>query len=321
MVAALCATMPPQVSAQGPRKEVPSEVVRYTIPQAVLDNPFHFAGESVPIRRRDVRHRIESQMNFLLMDARGVLTEWLSERRQYSWLFEETFAKEGLPGDFASLAPVIAGLNIFASTRGQSVGWWGLPSLCTADEGIELSADSWHDDRLDLDLSTRCFASRIKSLKKELGARGWLMPVAAYLTSLKTIQDLQQRWNTTIFWDLPLPEAAEEVITRWIAFAIIDTNRARFGLHFKETPPLTFDQVSGVVLSKDLSIADIARMTGTPPREILKLNAKIKGFPPVFPALVQGKQPSHCIAAPKGKGKAFVESLQKEGYLADPRKP
>lgn len=321
IVVALVTALPLGVHAQGPRKEPCSEVVRYAIPQSFLDKPFQFAGEFIPIRRSDVRHRIESQINFLLMDARGVLTEWLSERHQYSWLFDETFAKEGLPRSFALLAPVVGGLNIFASTRGQAVGWWGLQSVCTAEEGIELSADSWHDDRLDLELSTRCFATRIKSVRKELGAQGWLMPVAAYLTSVKTIQELQQRWNTTVFWDLPLPETAEEVVTRWIAFAIIDANRAAFCLNFKEAPPLTFDQISGVVLSKDLSIAEIARITATPPREILKLNAKIKATQPAFPATVQGKTITHSIAAPKGKGHVLVDSLQKQGYLADSRKP
>ena len=38
----------------------------------------------------------------------------------------------------------------------------------------------------------------------------------------------------------------------------------------------TFDQVTGLQLTKDLPIAEIARMTGVPPREILRLNPKIK---------------------------------------------
>ncbi len=73
-----------------------------------------------------------------------------------------------------------------------------------------MGEDSWHDDRLDPELATKCFAARMKEIRKQLGSEGWLMPVAAYLTSTKTIQELQQRWDTKLFWDLPLPEFAEE---------------------------------------------------------------------------------------------------------------
>jgi hypothetical protein len=312
---------PPAAFAQGPRKEPCVEVGRYVLPQSILEKPFTFAHESIPIRRKDVRHRIESQLNFLLLDARGVLTEWLAERTQYSWLFEEMFAKDGVPRDFALLAPVLAGLNIFASVRGSTAGWWALPSLCTNADGVEMSSDSWHDDRLDLELSTRCFASRIKNIRQELGSKGWLMPVAAYLTSVKMIQDLQQHWNTDAFWDLPLPDNVEETVTRWIALSIIEANAGAFDLHVRHAQPLTFDQVSGLVLIKDLPIAEIARMTGAPPREILKLNAKIKASQPVFPAVVQGKQVTHCVAAPKGKGQLLVNLLRKRGFLTDSTRP
>ncbi len=127
------------------------------------------------------------------------------------------------------------------------------------------------------------------------------MVVAAYLCGTKPLQELEQRWNTQVFWDLPLPDAAEELVVRWIALRIIDANRGAFGLRFKESPPLTFDQVTGLVLTKDLSLAEIAKLTGTPAREILLLNPKVKAAHAVFPATVQGKRPVHTLAAPKGE--------------------
>jgi hypothetical protein len=318
--AALLAIGPVLSPAEGPAKEPHVDRVRYPLPASAMGKPFRFADELIPLQRSDVHYRILCHMNFLLMDARGVLTEWLAEKARYSWIFEELFAKEGLPRDMVLLAPVIASLNATPSPRGASAGWWALTSPCTAAEGVDMTLDSWHDDRMDLELSTRCFAARLKGIRKELGDQGWLMSVAAYVTSVKTVQDLRTRWDSSVFWDLPLPDLAEDIITRWIALALIDANRKEYGLKFTPPPPMTFDQVSGLFLAKDLPVGEIAKLTGTPPREILGLNPKIKVTQPIFPAQVGGKPFPHAVAAPKGKGQALVENLAKQGYLAQPAK-
>ena len=295
---------------------------RYSLPAGFLDKPFQFAGEVIPIQRPDVRYRIVCQLNFLLLDARSVLTEWLSEKSRHSWLFDEVFAQEGVPKDFTLLGPIFSALNSKTLTRAPGYGWWYLARSCAPGEGgPEMAEDSWHDDRLDLELSTRCFAARIKGIRKEIGDNGWLMSVMAYLTSVKTVQELRERWNTGVFWDLPLPEAAEELILRWIALSIIDSNRGAYDLRFKDASPLVFDQVGGLALTKDLTVAEIARITRVPPREILKLNPKIKPSAAAFPAKSGGKATTHTVAAPRGTGNALLEALRNEGYLAPPAKP
>ena len=305
------------VSSHAAQPESKPTLVRYAIPRPMLEKQFTFCGEPIPLKRADIRSRIESQINFLLLDARSVLTEWLSERARFAWLFEEILAREGLPKNLSLLPPVIGGMNVLTASRGPGVGWWSLTSACTASEGVNMEVDSWHDDRLDLDLSTRCFAARVKDIRKELSGQSWLMVVSAYLCGIKQIQELEQRWNTQAFWDLPLPDTAEDLVVRWIALAIIDTNRAAFGLHFKDSPPLTFDQVTGLVLTKDLPLVEIAKLIGTPARNILLLNPKVKASQAVFPATVKGKKQIHTLAAPKGKGQLLVNQLHKLGYLAD----
>ncbi len=174
---------------------------------------------------------------------------------------------------------------------------------CSSADGIELVDDSWHDDRADLELSTRCFAAKLKKIRADLGESGWIMSLAAYITSPKTIQEYCDKWKTTYFWDLPLPDVAEVLIDRLIAFAIINGHREFFGLTFQDPPPFVFDQVTGVVLVKDLTIGDLAKILHVPPREILEMNPKIKPSNPAFPAIVNGKNIVHSISVPKGKGK------------------
>ncbi len=312
---------PASTKAAGPTKEARPNCSRYSLPASLWNKPFHFAGELIPIQRPDVKSRILHQINFLLLDARSVLTDWLTEKSRYAWIFDELLRKEGVPNEFVLFAPVLSALTMKPPSRGPVAGWWALDKPCTVSDGIEMSEDAWHDDRLDLELSTRCFALRLKDARQQLGGSSWLMAAAAYVTSTKTIRDLEQHWNTNQYWDLPLPNNAEDLIVRWIALWIINTHRETYGLKFRDSPPFTFDQVTGLLLNKDLSIAEIARMTGVPPREILELNPKIKAATPVLPATSKGQSLTHTIAAPKGKGWVLVDKLRRQGYLAASPKP
>lgn len=303
-----------RAEAKGPVKETNTPCARYALPASLLEKPFHFADEVIPLQRKDVGSRILSQINFLLLDARSVLTLWLTEKQRRSWIYEEVFAKQHVPKDFALFAPVIGGLGP-SPFRKAGVGGWSLEKPCDSASGVEMASDKWHEDRMDVELSTRCFAVTIKSIRKDLGTRSWLMAAAAYATSTKSVQDIMKQWNTTSYWDLPLPEEAEKTVVRWIALGIIKSHQEEYGLKFRSPAPYTYDQVTGLTLVKDLPLAEIARMTGVPSRVILELNPKVRPSVGVFPAQADGKTPVHTITAPKGKGDLLVEQLKKAGYL------
>jgi len=286
----------------------------------VLDRPFKFAGETVPLHRADVRLRILYQVNVLLLDARSVVTLWLTENMRNAWIFDEIFDTEGIPREFVLLAPMLSRM-VRAGAKAPKGGIWSLEKPCTAQDGIEMTVDKSLDDRNDLELSTRCFAARIKAARNELGGGSWLMAAAAYMTSTQTIQDAKRQWASDSFWDIPLPENADTLVARWIAFSIVKSNASLYGLHFKTPAPAVFDQVTGVTLSKDLPVSEIARVTGVPPREILALNPKINPSSASFPAKIDGKTKLHNIAAPKGKGQILLDDLNKNGYLATAKKP
>jgi hypothetical protein len=129
-----------------------------------------------------------------------------------------------------------------------------------------------------------------------------------------------QKWNTRNFWDLPLPEPAEELVVRWIALKIIASEKKYFGLDFEESQPFVFDQVAGVRLSRDLPVAIIARILNMPAREIMELNPKLRPSSGIFPAEVKGSPVVHSISVPRGKGSLLLRELGKEGYIAAPSK-
>ena len=72
-VVLLLGLSPLSPNAAGPTKEARTNCSRYSLPSSLLNKPFYFAGELIPIQRPDVKSRISYQVNFLMLDARSVL--------------------------------------------------------------------------------------------------------------------------------------------------------------------------------------------------------------------------------------------------------
>jgi membrane-bound lytic murein transglycosylase D len=300
--------------AAGPRIEAGSVCKRYHIPENLIPRGFRFAGETVPVNRWDVRERITFQINFLLLDARSVLTDWLQRLPRYAWIFREVFAKQDVPEEFIFLAPVISGLDPRRSPPDDGVGVWNLKGICSRKKhGVTLTKSKWHDDRQDLELSTQCFAARIKKLKSSLG--GWIEAAAAYISSKSEIKDSMKQWEVKSIWDYPLDDDTQELICRWIALAVISGRSKDYGLEFKPDEPLSYDEVSGLKLAKDLPVSEVSRALGVSPLYIMDLNPKIKVAAGKLPASHRGKTLDHKLAVPKGRGWKLVKRLKRNGYL------
>ncbi len=287
----------------------------YGLPESVLQGDLHFAGETIPLGRRDVRLRLRHQVNFLMLDARSVLTFWLQELSRLNWIFQEVFEKHNIPKDFVFFAPVISGLDPRSSPRVGGAGWWSLETACSESEGVPMRVDKWQDERLDLELSTACFAERIKSLRDDLNTKSWLLAAAAYISAKSRIADRRQAWSAERFWDMPLPENAETLVSRWIALGMIARSPEAFGLKIKYEPPFTFDHVTGLSLKKDLTVGELAKMIGIPPRLVLDLNPKIRASEGRLPARIRKKNIVHSLITPRGKGQVLVKNLKQKGFL------
>lgn len=300
--------------AAGEREAGANTPVRYSLPPDVLQKPYSFARETIPLHRSDVRYRVATQVNFLLLDARSILIEWLMQHDARGWLLKELLEKEGVPHEFILFPPVLPAMAK-SNQKVSYSGIWFLDKPCNKHEGIEMEDDAWHDDRMDIQLATRCFAARIKSLRSQIKGESWLMAAAAYIGSPASITEAQLKWDTFSFWDIPLPPVTEQLITRWIALNIINTNRQFYGIDLPRQNPLVFEQLVGIRLTRDLSIAQISHLLGMPAREVLALNSKIKPTNPVFPAKVGDRVATHTMQVLKGKGALLMEKLRNEGYL------
>lgn len=319
LLAFLTAGFPVWAAGAGPRSLQVGACPRYGLSPKFTRGTFTFAGEAIPLDRPDVARRVQDQVNFLLLDARSVLMNWLNDKARHGWLFEEILKKERLPFDFVLLAPIMSSLSTKAPSVVAGAGWWALEKACGAADGAAMDQNAFLDDRLDLELSTRCFVSRLKRIKADLGQEGWLMSVAAYVTSTGIVAETAENWKCGRFWDIPLPAAAESLVTRWVALAMIDGDKAFYGVQTPSPAPLSYDRVTGLILAKDLTVAQIAKLTGSSPKTILELNPRIRPGKGALPALVEGKRTPHHLSVPKGKGASLVDGLVKTGYLMEKR--
>lgn len=319
LVMAFCLCLLQSTSAQdvkGPRAQPAPVPPRFGLPPDIAQD-YIFAGQKFPISRSDIKPRIISQINFLLYDARSVMTEWVLEKSRLNWIYREAFAKAGIPEDFVWLAPVMAGAT--KAARPQGVGAWMLDKPCSSAEGLAMRDDTFMDERLDVQAAARCFALRLSAIRKEYRL-DWFMSLVAYLMGPKQAAEIVEKYGTSNPWDIPLPDYIEDLLDRWIALKIIYTHRQYYGLTFSDPAPFIFDQLSDVRLTKDLHVAEIARILGVSPRLILEINPKIRITPGIFPAKADGIQLLHSIAAPSGKGVQLLKKLQELGYIDDARK-
>jgi hypothetical protein len=203
-----------------------------------------------------VQSRILRQINFLLLDARGVLTDWLSEKSRYAWIFDEVLRKEGVPDEFVLFAPVLSALTLKASSRSTVVGWWALEKPCVASDGVEMQEDSWHDDRMDLDLSTRCFAARLKAARKELGGASWRGGCGSAL-----LLENHPRSATALehgsMWGHTPENAEEDLVVGSGSPCGLSIPTGKSVISVQDAPPFTFDQVLVDSQHKDLSVGEI----------------------------------------------------------------
>jgi hypothetical protein len=112
-----------------------------------------------------------------------------------------------------------------------------------------------------------------------------------------------------------LPENAETLVSRWIALGMIARSPEAFGLKIKYEPPFTFDHVTGLSLKKDLTVGELAKMIGIPPRLVLDLNPKIRASEGRLPARIRKKTIVHSLITPRGKGQVLVKNLKQKGFL------
>lgn len=306
--------------------------LRYGLPTHIQQNGLKYASMDVPISRKDVRERILKEINYLLLDRRSRVLLWLARADSLKSLVAPILKKYEVPPEFIYLAAIESSYDGRALSSAGAYGYWQFikstakcgPTGCEQYDW-KMNMTNWKDDRANLVSSTHSAArylawmNRVKKVSldgkpEREGFNDWLLSAAAYNAGPARVTQRLNGFSAHSYWDVPLPAETERYVPRWIALGIISKNREFYGVQVQPRTTVAFDTVEKVKLSKDLTIAAMAKLLGTTPRAVWSLNAQIPPDKGVFPARSGRTAIHHTIHVPKGTSKKFLAQLAAHGY-------
>lgn len=290
----------------------------YVLPPDVKEHGFTFAGVRIPLDRREVAERVVDQVNFLLMDRRAGMMEWFDRMAVFGPMIRKVLVHDKLPKDMIYLSALVSDLLPNATTKSGGVGWWALGSGKLKNNPSSqqwVSTNDW-DDRRDPVLSTRIAGEILQGLVKRIPNNDLLLALAAYLDGVDAVSTIAKKAPGFSFWDMPMPPYSEKMIPRLVALKLIDSHRKFYGVDIPRLPPLTYDYLDRLKLTKDLPLHVVAKWCGSNPRSMWELNPGVDPSTGVLPKADRRSPSGFPLRVPKGMGTKVRRMLVREGYLS-----
>lgn len=208
--------------------------------------------------------------------------------------------EEGLPEELSWLPLIESGFKVRALSRARALGLWQF--IASTGYKYGLQRDSWIDERMDPEKSTRAAIAYLKELHQMFG--DWTTVLAAYNCGewavLSRIR--QQRINyLDNFWDLyeRLPRETASYVPRFLAVLHLLKDPGAYGL---ELPPVEAPiETEEVTLDKQVHLKTIADRLDVSYETLKELN----------PELRHNSTPksAYALKVPVGKGEVLLANL------------
>lgn len=226
--------------------------------------------------------------------GRNSLRSALSRSGRYVPRMSTILRKRGVPQELAYLPLIESGFRPHAVSRAGAVGPWQIIAATGRRYGLRI--DRYVDERRDPVKSTRAAAKYLKDLYAMFG--NWHLSLAAYNNGERNIARILETREVEDFWEMRrrgyLCTETADFVPQFLAALRIAETPAMYGFAPATEQPLRYDLVR---LTRPLSLATVARLSGTSMGTIKELN----------PALHRGVVPPHgyVVRVPKGTKAAF----------------
>ncbi|HEY2900798.1 MAG TPA: transglycosylase SLT domain-containing protein [Polyangia bacterium] len=177
--------------------------------------------------------------------AHETIRGWVRRFPNHRAIIEGALARERLPLGLAFVAMIESGFSASALSSKGAGGFWQFRPSVARGYGLEVSF--WVDERRDLPKSSAAAAKYLGDLHQRFGS--WELALAGYNAGVFAVLDSIVRYNTNDYAMLcrvesGLPWETTEYVPKVLAVAIVEKNRAVFGLDEpRPESPRPFDVV------------------------------------------------------------------------------
>lgn len=209
-----------------------------------------FAGEPVPLARRDVKEMLEYE---LLNNCyrHGNTLQILLQSTRYFPMIEQRLKANGVPDDFKYLCVAESSLQHARSAAGAR-GFWQFMDGTAPRYGLEVSNQV--DERYNVAKATDAACMYLKEAYAKFGS--WTAAAASYNCGMAGYSKNAEAQYQSNYYDVLLPEETMRYVFRILAFKYIMTNPEESG--FNILPQEEYKPVATRKITVTESVPDLA---------------------------------------------------------------
>jgi len=242
--------------------------------------------------------RVDDFVTQFQTNLRGFYSGALLRSARYVPRMSSILQKKGVPQELAYLPLIESGYRVHAVSRAGAVGPWQLIPGTGRRYGLRI--DRYVDERRDPVKSTHAAAQYLKDLHEMFG--DWHLSLAAYNTGEMNIVRILERRRADTFWEMSergyLYRETSNFVPEFLAALQIAVSPEAYGFEAPSETPFQYDVVH---VDRSLTLATVARLSGTSTETIKELN----------PALHRGVVPpsGYSVRVPKGMKEDFEVAM------------
>lgn len=231
----------------------------------VLPKSMSFAGETVPLERREIQDQLDHEL-VLLYYSPGTILYITKLSQRWFPMIEERLKANGIPDDFKYLCVAESNLQN-AISRVGAVGFWQFMPATAPAYGLEVGDQV--DERYHVLKATDAACKYFKQAYDKLGS--WTAAAASYNCGQGGYNTQAIFQKNTNYYDLLLPEETTRYIFRILTFKYLLQNAQKLGYIVDKGESYAPLKLRSITVSKSIpNLADWAIQQGVT-YKILKL--------------------------------------------------
>lgn len=222
----------------------------------------------------DYNRYVQRYIEVYTVRKRDLSSKVLGLSRVYFPIFEEALDRAGMPLELKYLSVVESALNPHAVSRVGATGLWQF--MLSTGRMYDLQVNTFVDERKDPYRATEAALRYLKAAHEEFG--DWLLAIASYNCGPGNVRKaIHRSGGKRTFWEIMpyLPRETRGYVPAFIAVNYLFHYAAAHNLHPVHVD-FTLQQDTLHLRRMDISLAEIAKLTGADLDELRYLNPELK---------------------------------------------